>query len=121
MATNKKSERELASKILSKVLRDKGFHFHTGIGAYTGIYATSLEQFSQLLEKVDLKSIEFHMGRTDFENWVRSLGDQVLALQLVKLKKKNPSGENLRREVRAIVKKRLDDLKRDLQHGSGKS
>jgi len=86
------------------------------MGAYTGIYATSLGQFSQLLKKVELKSIEFHMKRKDFENWVRSLGDQALVLQLAKLRAKNLSGENLRKEVSTIVERRLDKLRGELQH-----
>ena len=117
MAFNK-SGREPPSRILSEVSGDKGFHFYTGLGAYTGICATSLEQFSRLMKKVEMISIEFHMARRDFENWVRSLGDSVLALQLAKLKVKNASGENLRSELVAILEGRLDKLRRELQRGT---
>ncbi len=116
MASSSNFGKESPSKILSEVPRDKGFHFYRSMGAYLGIYATSLEQFSKLLEKVELRSIEFHMGRGDFEKWVRSLGDAALALQLAKLRNKSPSGENLRKEVSAVVNRRLDKLRSELQH-----
>ena len=95
-------------KILSDVSLEKAFHFHTGIGMYTGKYATSLVHFSRILEQIDSKSIEFHLTRKDFENWIRFLGDNALSLQLAKLRKKNVAGEKLRAEVLKVVRARLD-------------
>ena len=121
LVTSNKPEREAPGRLLSEVSKDKGFHFYTGLGSYTGIYATSLEQFSRLLKRIEIESIDFHMPRRDFENWVRSLGDSVLALNLAKLKGKNASGEKLREELVKIVERRLDKLGREQQHGKSTS
>ncbi|MBI4258290.1 MAG: hypothetical protein HY619_04980 [Thaumarchaeota archaeon] len=104
--------RQLApDKILAQVPPEKGFHFHTDVEAYTGRYASSLEEFSKMLEQVDLKSIEFHLRRKDFENWVRYLGDQAIPLQLAKVRKKNLSSDKLRSEVLSIIRRRIDKLR----------
>ena len=100
-----------SEKILSDVSLENGFHFHTGIGMYTGKFATSLVHFSHILEQIDSKSIEFHLARNDFENWIRFLGDNALSLHLAKLRRKNLVGEKLRAEVMKLVKTRLDRLK----------
>ena len=105
--------KEKAAKILFDVPPNKGFYFHSGVNEYTGQYATSLAQFSQLLESIDPKSVEFHLARRDFENWVRSLGDNALSLQLAKLRKKGLSGEQLRSETHRIVEKRLHTLEKE--------
>lgn len=106
--------KEKATKILSDVPPTKGFYFHSGVNEYTGKYATNLAQFSQLLESIDPKSVEFHLARRDFENWARSLGDNALPLQLAKLrKKKGLSGEQLKAEVHRLAEKRLITLKKE--------
>ena len=40
-----KTDKKQAEKILRLVPIDKAFHFHTGIGQYLGVYATSLNDF----------------------------------------------------------------------------
>jgi hypothetical protein len=52
-------------------------------------------------------SVEFHMSRGDFEKWIRSLGDDALARNLAKLRKKGLGGEDLRARLRDTVGKRL--------------
>ncbi len=105
--------KEKAAKILSDAPQDKGFYFHLGVNDYTGHHAKNLAQFCQLLETVDPRSVEFHLARKDFENWVRSLGDNALPLQLAKLRKKGLSGEQLRFETHRIVEKRLRTLEKE--------
>ena len=111
----KQSEpKEKAAKILSDVPPNKGFYYHLGVNNYTGHHAQNLAQFSQLLGTVDPRAVEFHLARKDFENWVRSLGDNALSLQLAKLrKKKGLSGEQLKSETHRIVEKRLHTLEKE--------
>lgn len=99
---------------LAEVKPENAFHFFTEVGSYTGISASSLPQFSEILKTVDLKSIEFHLQRGDFEKWLRFLGDDILALQLARIRKKAPQGEKLREKMCDVVSKRVEKLKTKL-------
>jgi hypothetical protein len=55
--------------------------------------ATSLEEFVRELPKVNLKSLEFHLFREDFEKWVAlSLKEVVLANNIGVLRKQKITG-----------------------------
>jgi len=58
------------TRILRKLSRENAFYFFTSIGNYTGENATSLEEFVNKVREVNLKSLEFHLYRGDFEKWV---------------------------------------------------
>jgi hypothetical protein len=103
--------KEKASRILMELPVENAFHFHTTIGGYTQKYATSLNRFGELLKEIDLRSIEFHLERKDFENWIKHLGDDVLALQVAKLRNKKLTGEALRSKLAEIVEKRYKKLR----------
>ena len=107
-----KVDKTLASKILGHVSADKAFHFYTGIHQYTHIIAHSLAEFVDRVQKVDVKSVEFHTPRKDFEHWVQSLGDTELARRLGWIRGMRVHGEDLRTRVYETVKHRLDELKR---------
>lgn len=97
-------------KILSDVPQEQGFYFHLDKEVYTGVYATNLSQFSQLLKDINAKSIEFHLRNKDFENWIRFLGDDILPSQLATLRDKGLPRDALRSEIVSLVSKRLDEL-----------
>lgn len=61
---------DTASKILKTVPREKTFYFFTSIGNYTGMSASSLKEFMEKINEVNVKSLEFHLYRGDFEKWV---------------------------------------------------
>ena len=106
--------RETANKILRKVTVQEGFRFFRGIGDYTGKVAMSLEDFAVDLRTIDLRSIEFHFQRQDFEKWIRNvLGDEELAKSLSQIRM-GLQGEKLRNELIMVVTKRVDDLKKRL-------
>jgi hypothetical protein len=107
-----KVDKTLASKILGHVSADKAFHFYTGIHQYTHVIAHSLAEFVDRVQKVDVKSVEFHTPRKDFEHWVQSLGDTELARRLGWIRGMRVHGEDLRTRVYETVKHRLDELKR---------
>ncbi len=107
-----KIDRALASKILSRVSADKAFHFYSGIHHYTHVIAHSLAEFADDLQKIDVKSVEFHVPRKDFEHWVQSLGDVELGRRLGWVRGVHAHGEDLRTRVYETVKHRLDELKR---------
>jgi hypothetical protein len=104
-----------ASKVLSKVPFQSGFHFYTANGSYTGITATSLTEFAAKLKIVDANSVLFNYPRGDFQKWIQdTLGDSELANRMC-LIKSNLSGEDLRKQLLKIIDKRIKELKNLLQ------
>jgi hypothetical protein len=101
-----------SSRILRSVMRGEAFYFFTSIGNYTGQSASSLDEFLVRLKDVDLKSLEFHLFREDFEKWVsQTLGDSRLAEEIRGLRLLKVSGNALRDRLYLIVAKRLKELK----------
>ena len=103
------------SEILRTVPYEKGFHFYTNLGYFTGKTATNLDTFEKTLQVVSADSVNFHFQRGDFIKWIEdTLGDIVLAkrIGLIKLPY---SAEELRKELLAIVQTRITELKRELQ------
>jgi len=106
-----KISKDMAMKVLSPILPQSAFYFYTDVGMPTGKAAASLEEFCNQLKTIDAASIEFHMGRGDFENWVKNvLGDMELAARLERIKMLSLSGEELRTKVCDEVKARYDVL-----------
>jgi len=105
-----RTDKKQAENILRLVPIDKAFHFHTGVGQYLGIYATSLSDFCNKIKTVNVKSIEFHVPRRDFEAWIESLGDSELAKKIGAIRVAGLFGENLRQRTYDTVKSRFDEL-----------
>lgn len=98
-------------KALKTVPREKAFYFFTSIGNYTGVSACSLKEFLEKINEVNVKSLEFHLHRGDFEKWINEvLEDKSLAEEIAKLKKTNLTGENLRHQLYNTVSKRYQQL-----------
>ena len=82
---------------MKKVSKEKAFYFFTSIGNYTGEKAHSLEEFLEKVKEIDIKSLEFHLYRGDFERWIREvLGIKELAEKMDEIQKLNLKGETLR-------------------------
>jgi hypothetical protein len=107
-----KVDKAQASKILGHLPNGKAFHFYTGLHQYLGVHANSLADFLDKVEKVNVKSVEFHVSRRDFENWFGSLGDMELARRMTLILSANLHGEELRKKVLEATKHRLEELKR---------
>ena len=111
---NATMSRENINKILRKVTVEEGFRFFREIGDYTGKVAMSLEDFAVDLRTMDLRSIEFHVQREDFEKWIlKVLNDEELAKSLSKIRV-DFQGEKLRNELVIVVTKRVEELKKKL-------
>jgi alpha-amylase len=103
---------------LAAVAGDEPFLFYTGLGEryFTGVRAWSMTGFINAIQKVTLKSVEFHSQRGDFQRWAeKSLRDATLATQLSKERLTRLHGETLRRTIAKTVKERLKTLKTQLQ------
>jgi hypothetical protein len=106
-----KIDKSLAQKLLSPVPMEEAFHFYYDIDQPTGVYATSLKDLADKIQNVDIKSIEFHLPRRDFELWILSLEDLELSKKLGMLRAAKMSGENLRNSLYAIINSRYEELK----------
>ena len=106
--------KDIISKILRNVTEQEGFRFYTAIGEPTGITAVSLTDFVEKLGDVDVRSVNFHYPRKDFEKWIREVfGDAELAVRLSRIGRIHLGirGEVLRSEITRTVKVRLNELK----------
>ena len=103
-------DKNLATEILGPLPVEKAFHFYFDLDQPSGVHADSLKDFVDKIQNVDLKSIEFHSARKDFECWVSSLGDIELSKKLGLLRIENLSGENLRTELYETVNSRCEEL-----------
>lgn len=104
-----------AFRIFRELTENETFYFFTSVGDYTGERATSLKDFVRKIKEVDIKTIEFHLGRGDFENWfTQTLGDKELAQETKNLQKQNLTGESLRQKLYSIVSRRYEHLERML-------
>jgi len=107
-----KVDKNLALNILTPVSVEKAFHFYHGLNQHSGVYADSLKDFVDKIQTVDLKCIEFHVPRKDFELWIRSLGDLELSKKLELIRTRNLSGESLRKELYETANSRCEELKK---------
>jgi len=103
---------------LASVAANEPFLFYTGVGEkrYTGTMAWSLRGFVKTVQKVDIKSIEFHNRRGDFEQWAKvSLLDDLLWKDLKKVRLSKLKGERLRKSIAKVVKERFKRLSQQMQ------
>lgn len=103
-------DKEIAKRILARLPPDKAFYFFDKIGNFIGHVAFSLDEFCNLLNVVSINSLEFHINRKDFENWIKFLGDINLANSIKKVEEKKFKGEVLRKELHDLVEKRCKEL-----------
>jgi predicted transcriptional regulator len=79
---------------------EKTFQFYVGVDKPLGIGAQSLEEFYRQIKQVCSDSLDFHLYRGDFENWIREvLGDSQLAEEVGNLKELKLNGEELRKDL----------------------
>ena len=118
--TSQKKNRQINAESKQELLRtiqfEQGFHFYAKLGDYSGITATSLDEFARKLQVAPAESVLFHFQRNDFQNWIKNVvGDAVLAVRLDRQKRRISSkstNENLRKELLGQVQKRLTELRR---------
>jgi hypothetical protein len=102
--------REKAAGILAHAPMEESFHFYADAGKPLSIYATSLQDFCDKIQKIDIGSVEFHTNRRDFEVWFNRLGDPELARKMLIIKQSGFVGKDLRETVYETVKSRYEEL-----------
>ena len=103
---------------LATLTANEPFLFHKGMGEkyFTGVMAWSMKGFVSALKKVDVKVLEFHVRRGDFESWAEhSLRDLTLSRELTKVKASMLKGEALRGRLVELASKRFNELNEQTQ------
>jgi transcriptional regulator with XRE-family HTH domain len=107
------TEGKVALRALSPIPEGMEFRFYVGTDQYTGSSAKSFGEFCDLLKEVDVKAIEFHVSRGDFENWIKGvLNDVQLAQEIAELKESKLAEENLRKEIVSITAAKYNKFKK---------
>jgi len=96
------------------VVANEPFLFYTGSGEekFTGVKVWSLAGLVDILQKIDIKSIEFHNRRGDFEKWAGfSLQDEKLAKKFKEIRVSEVQGEKLRQDLHQAANSRFVELR----------
>jgi predicted transcriptional regulator len=89
-----------ALRVFAQVPKDMGFHFCHGVDRPTDFTAQSLEEFYRLVNQVSVDSLEFHLYRGDFENWLKeAVKDPDFADKIAGAKAVGLKGEDLRAQL----------------------
>jgi alpha-amylase len=94
------------------------FNFQTSEGetGETGLTSQSLLGFHDALSRTNIKSIEFHRRRGDFEKWFeQSLRDLALADEAGELRESDLMGEKYIQALKKLVRSRIEAQKKTLQ------
>jgi predicted transcriptional regulator len=87
-------------KAFEVVMSELGFNFYVEVDKPLGFSAHSLEELYRLIKQVTSDSLEFHLYRNDFVNWMREvLKDEELAEAVGILKAEGLKGEELRKAL----------------------
>ncbi len=97
-------------KILDKTPPERAFYSYSGIGLFSA-RSDNLADCCDKIRSVDIKSIEFHIARGDFESWIRLLGDAVLDKKLRLIRKLELTGEVLRKRLQVALSARCPTLR----------
>ncbi len=97
-----------ALRSIATVQTGKEFHFFMEIGHPADLTATNLKEFEDAIKKLDSKSLEFHLYRGDFENWIgTAIEDVGLASSLAEIRVKGLKGEELREAIMRAVENKI--------------
>lgn len=96
------------------------FYMDVGEDKFTGVMAWSLKGLIKALKNVDIRSIEFHSNRGDFEEWsAKSFKDKPLANKFREVKVEKLKGEALRKALIEVASERFAELKTQIQAATG--
>ena len=89
-----------ALKVLTPVPEELGFQFYYGLDRPADLFIDTLEDFYIVIKQINVESLEFHLYRGDFENWLKeSFKDPQLAFEFGAIRAFNLKGEELRAEL----------------------
>jgi len=87
-------------RAFTPVSKEMGFQFYYGINEPTDFTAQTLGEFYRFINQVRVDSLEFHLYRGDFENWLKeAYKEPELANEIGSIKAAGLKGEELRAEL----------------------
>ena len=93
-----------ALKAFVPVPEEMGFHFYNGIDQPTDLTAKTLGEFYEDIKQVSVDSLEFHLYRGDFENWLKdACKEPEFAQEVGVVKDSDLKGEELRAELLKVL------------------
>ena len=85
------------------------FRFYVALGQPTNASARSLKEFYETVKTIDAASLEFHLYRGDFVNWVQAaVKDEDFAGELESVRQSELTGESLRKRIAWVIEKHYD-------------
>ena len=94
----------LALFTAANIYNTSPFRFYNGIDQSTDITANTLVEFYEDIKKVSVDSLEFHIYRGDFENWLKdACNESEFAQEVVVVKDADLKGEELRAELLKVL------------------
>ena len=103
------------------VAANEPFLFYTSSKeeSFTGIKAWSLKGLIDALQKANIRSIEFHNKKGDFEKWARlSLYDEELAIKFKEVQVSEVQGEELRTDLFETANTHFTELRKMIVTGT---
>jgi len=93
-----------ALKAFASVAKEQDFHFYFGLDQPSEFKADSLEQFYCAIKQIGVGSLEFHLYRGDFQNWLRDVFKEPdVTDEFERVKASELKGEDLRAEILKIL------------------
>lgn len=92
-----------------KLPSHKAFHFHNMDGSYTGFSAHSIPEMMELIDKIPLQSLIYHLKRGDIQAWLRNIyGLEETAIEIDILLESIGVGEEIREKLKKIINQVLN-------------
>lgn len=89
-----------ALKVFTPLPEEMSFRFYRGIDQPADLTARTLEEFYKIIKKISVDSLEFHLYRGDFENWLKeACKEPGLAHEIEHVKEDCLKGDELRAEL----------------------
>ena len=93
-----------AYKVFTPVSEEMSFRFYFGIGQPADLTAKTLQEFYVAIKQVSSGSLEFHLYRGDFENWLKeTCKEPELAKEIGDIKAAELKSEELRAELLKVL------------------
>ena len=89
------------------------FRFASGEGILTGDISHSYEEFLGAIERVDSRSIVFHLYRGDFDAWFSEVfRDKKISGKIARLKAKQQPPDRIRTKLVGILQERMREFRK---------
>jgi predicted transcriptional regulator len=91
-------------KAFTPIPQQMDFHFYSGINQPSDLASETIAEFYDIINKTSIDSVEFHLYRGDFENWLKeACKEPELAKEVGNVKAAGLKGEELRAKLLKVL------------------